>query len=117
MPLKGNKISQEKPRKPQGRTGMRRRKSPIIQVIAQMAKTSKKIPETSKIEKKAINHPDFTNPMQSINNFNAKVFNRRPIIKDIPFYPDQTYRAPPKRGSDPSHILNANHCYQSKCWF
>ena len=46
-PLKGNKISQEKPRIDQGRAGMRRRKSPINQTNA--AETSKKIPEVSKI--------------------------------------------------------------------
>ena len=57
---------------------------------------SKKITEASKIEKKVINHPDFTTPMQIIDNYNAEVINRRPIIKDIPFYPDPTFRPPPK---------------------
>ena len=57
-PLKGNEISQEMPRIGQGRTGIRRRKSPINQTIA--AETSKKIPEASKMEKKVVTHPDFT---------------------------------------------------------
>ena len=91
--LKGNEISQEKPRIGQGRAGMRRRRlPPINQTIAETAETSRKIPEASKIEKKVINHPDFTTPVQSINNSKAKVINRRPMIKDIPFYPDPTFR-------------------------
>ena len=75
---------------------MRRRKSPINQTIVWTAEISKKIPEASKIERKVINHPDFTTPVQSINNSNAEVMNRRPMIKDIPFYPDQTFRPPLK---------------------
>ena len=92
-PLKGNEILQERPRMGQGRAEMRRRKSPINQNIA--AKMSKKIPEASKIEKKVITHPDFTTPVQSANNPSAEVIKRRPMIKDIPFYPDLTYRPPP----------------------
>ena len=34
--------------------------------------------------------------MQSISNSNAEIINRKPIIKEIPFYPDPTYRSPPK---------------------
>ena len=30
--------------------------------------------------------------MQSVNNPSAEEINRRPMSKDIPFYPDQTYR-------------------------
>ena len=75
---------------------MRRRKSPINQSIAQTAGTSKKIPDASKIDMKVINHPDFTTPVQLINNPNAEVINRRSMIKDIPFYPDLTYRPAPK---------------------
>ena len=52
-PLKGNEISQEKPRIGQGRAGMRRRKPPINQTIAQLVEPSKKIPEASKIERKS----------------------------------------------------------------
>ena len=93
-PLKGNEILQEKPRIGQGRAGMRRRKSPINQTIA--AETSKKLLEASKIEKKVITHLDFTIPVQSVNNPSTKAINRRPMIKDIPFYPDPTYRPQPK---------------------
>ena len=96
-PLKGNEISQEKPRIGQGRAGMRgRRLPPINQTTAQSAEMSKKIPEASKIEKKVVNHPDFTTQVQSITNSNAEVINRKPLIKDIPFYPDPTYRPLPK---------------------
>ena len=60
-PLKGNKISHEKPQIGQGSTGMRRRRlPPINQTIAQSSETSKKILEVSKIEKKVITHPEFT---------------------------------------------------------
>ena len=74
----------------------RRRLPPINQTTAQSAEMSKRIPEASKMEKKVINHPDFTTPLQSINNSNAEVVNRRPMIKYIPFYPDPTYRPPLK---------------------
>ena len=56
----------------------------------------KKIPEVSKIEKKVITHLEFTTPVQSVNNPSTETINRRPMIKDSPFYPDPTYRPPPK---------------------
>ena len=34
--------------------------------------------------------------MQSLNNPSAEVINRRPMIKDIPVYPDPAYRPPPQ---------------------
>ena len=96
-PLKGNEISQGMPRIGKRKAEIRRRRLPhIYQTIAQPAETSKKIPEASNIEKKVINQTDFTATMQSINNSNAEAINRRSMIKDIPFYPDPTYRAPPK---------------------
>ena len=62
-PLKNSEILQEKPRIGQGRAGMRRRRPPpIYQTINQTSALSKKIPEVSKIEKKVIALPDFTNP-------------------------------------------------------
>ena len=70
----------------------RRRLAPINQTIAQSAEPSKKIPEESKIEKKVINQPDFTTPVQSINNSGVEVLNRKPMIKDIPFYHYPTHR-------------------------
>ena len=93
-PLKGNEILQEKPRIGQGRAGTRRRKSPINQAIA--AEMPKKIPEALKIEKKVITRPDFTTAVQSVNNCSMEAVNRRPMIKDIPLYPDPTYRPPLK---------------------
>ena len=75
---------------------MRRRKPPINQSIDQSAEMSSIIPEASKIEKKVINQPDFSTPVQSINNSNAEIINRRPMIKDITFCPDPTYRPPHK---------------------
>ena len=74
----------------------RRRPPPINQTIIQTSELSKKIPEVSKMERKVISHPDFTTPVQSVNSPSAGVINRRPMIKDIPFYPDPTYRPPPK---------------------
>ena len=84
-PLKGNEISQEKPSIGQGGKAMRGRKSSINQTTA--ADTSDKIPEVSKIEKKVTTHPDFTTPVQSVNNPSTEAINRRPTIKDISFYP------------------------------
>ena len=75
---------------------MRSRLSPINETIAQSAEPSKKIHEASKIEKKVINHPDFTTPVQLVSNSSLEIINRRPMIKDIPVYPDPTYRPPPK---------------------
>ena len=57
---------------------------------------SRKIPEASELEKRITNQSDFTIPVQSMINPNAEVTNRRPMIKDIAFYPDQTYRPPTK---------------------
>ena len=42
------------------------------------------------------NQADSTTPAQSITNSNVEVTHRRPLIKDIPFYPDPTYIPPPK---------------------
>ena len=114
--LKGNKISQEKVQIGQGRVGMRRRRSPPInQAITQSSDLSKKIPEVSKIEMGITNEGDFTTPAQSITNSNAEVTHRRPMIKDIPFYPDPTYRptckpvrTPMARSSESSEGININ---------
>ena len=76
---------------------MRRRRSPPInQTIIQTSELSKKIPEVSKIERKVIPHQNFTTPVQSVSNPSMEAINRRPMIKDIPFYPDPTYRPPSK---------------------
>ena len=99
-PLKGNEILQEKQRISQGVAEMMRRKSPINQTTA--GETSKKVPEVWKIEKKFITHPDFTYPVQSVNNSSAEAINRRQMIKDIPFYPDLAYRPPPKLIRNPT---------------
>ena len=95
--LKGNKISQEKPRIHQGRAGMRRRRPPPFnQTITQTSGLSKKIPDVSKIENKVITHPDFTTPVQSVNSPSVEAITRRSMTKNIPFYADTTYRPPPK---------------------
>ena len=102
-PWKGNRIWQEKPQIGQGRAGMgRRRFLPINQAITQTSELSKKIPDVSKIEMRIINQAYFTTPMQSITNSNVEATHRRPLIKDIPFYPDPTYRPPPKPMRTPS---------------
>ena len=97
-PLKGNEILQEKPQMiGQRRTGMgRRRLPPINQAITQTSELSKEIPEVSKIVTGITSQADFTTPVQSITNANAEVIHRRPMIKDILFYPDPMYRPPPK---------------------
>ena len=74
----------------------RRRPPPINQTITQTSELSKEISEVFKIEKKVITHPDFTTPVQSVNHPSAEVINGMPMIKDIPIYPDATYRPPPK---------------------
>ena len=94
-PLKGNEISQAKPRIGQGRVGMRRRRLPLINQT-NAGKRSKKIPEVSKIEKKVITCTDFATPVQLVNDPSVKAIKRRPMIKDIPFYPNLNYRPPPK---------------------
>ena len=68
----------------------------ITQTITQISELSKKIPEVPEIELRITNQPDSAAPMQSINDCNDEVTNRRPMIKDIPFYPDPNYRPPPK---------------------
>ena len=73
---------------------MRRRLPPINQTNA--AEMSKKILEVSKIEKKVITHPGSTTPIQSVNSPSMKAIKRRPMIKDISFYPDPNYRPPLK---------------------
>ena len=75
---------------------MRRRVPPINQTIAHVNRNVKENFWGIKIEKKDINQPDFTTPVQSINNSSVEVINRIPIINDIPFYPDPNYRPPPK---------------------
>ena len=64
-PLKGNKISQERPQIGQGRAGMRRRRPPPInQTITQISELLKKIPEAPKIESITTNQTDSTAPVQ-----------------------------------------------------
>ena len=41
---------------------------------------------------KITNQPDFTTPVQSFTPPNELVTPGRPVIKDIPFYLDPTYR-------------------------
>ena len=110
-PLKGNKILQERPQIGQGRVGMRRRPPPINQTITKTTGLSKKIPETSKIESRITNQTDSIAPVQSITNANGEATHRRPMIKDTPFYPDPTYRPPPK----PTRTPMPGSSQSSKC--
>ena len=48
------------------------------------------------MEKKVVTHPHFTAPVQSVSNPSTEAINRSPVTKDIPFYPDTTYRPPHK---------------------
>ena len=97
--FQGNEIPWEKPRMGQGRVGLRRRRLHINQPIAQSAEHLQKHPEVPKIENEVINMPNVTTPVQSISNPSTEMINRRmmqKISKDIPFYPDPTYRPSPK---------------------
>ena len=79
----------------------RRRPLPINQAITQTSELSNKIPEVSKIETGITNQADSTTPAQSISNSYTEVAHRSPMIKDIPFYPDPTYRPPAKQVRTP----------------
>ena len=94
-PLKGNEISQERPHIGHGRAGMRR-PSPINQTITQTSELSNKNLEVPKIESRITIQPNSAATTQSITNSNDLVTHRRPMINDIPLYPDPNYRPPPK---------------------
>ena len=94
-PLIGNEISQEKPQIGQGRTGMRRRRPlPLIKLLLRHQNCQRKFLKYQ-IKMRITNQADFTTPVQPITNSNVEATHRRPLIKDIPFYPDPTYRPPP----------------------
>ena len=44
-----------------------------------------------------MNQADLTTSTQSITNSNDDMTHRRPMMKDFPFYPDPTYKLPPKK--------------------
>ena len=71
----------------------RRRLLPINQTITQTSELSSKIPEVSKIEMRVTNAACSSAPAQLINISHDEVTHRSPMIKDIPFYPDPTYRS------------------------
>ena len=81
-PIKGNKILQEKPLIGQGRAGMIRR------TLKENSWSIKNRNENNKPSR-------FHNPCTRITNSNVEETCRRPLVKDIPFYPDPTYRPPP----------------------
>ena len=95
-PLNGNEVLQEKPHTGQGRVRMRRMLPPINQAITQTSELSKKIPDVWKMEMRITNQAHSTAPAQSITNSYDEVTHRSPMIKDIPFYPDSTYKPLPK---------------------
>ena len=93
-PIKGNT---EKPHIGQGRTGIRRRRpSPINQTIIQPLELTQKMPGAAEIETRITNCANSTAPGHSVNNANERVTHRRPLPKDVPFYPGPTYRLPSK---------------------
>ena len=76
---------------------MRKRKPlPINQTITQTSELSKKIPEAPKLELKITNQTNSEAPMQSITSSNDGVTHITPMIKYIPFYPNPSYKPPPK---------------------
>ena len=86
----------------------RKRPSPINQTITQTSGHSKKIPEASKIESRIANQTHSTSSVQSITNSNEEVTHRSPMIKDIPLYPDPTFRPPPKPIRTPVPEISQN---------
>ena len=73
----------------------RRRPPPINQTIIHTSELSQKTPEASKIQSRITNQKHSTAPAQSITNSKDEVTYRSPMIKDIPFYPNPTYRPTP----------------------
>ena len=95
-PIKGNKFLAEKPCIGQGRIGMRRRRpSQINVIIIQPSELSQKIPGAAKIEMRITNLTNFTAPAHSVNNANEGMTQRRPLTRDVLFYPGPTCRLPP----------------------
>ena len=68
------------------------RPSPITQTIIQPLKLSQKIPGAAKIEMRITNSENSTFPACFINNANEGMTQRRPLTRDVPFYPGPTYR-------------------------
>ena len=73
-----------------------RRPFPINQTIIQPSELSQKIPGAPEIETRITNCANFTAVVHSINNVNEGMKHRRSLPTDAPFYPDPTYRPPPK---------------------
>ena len=80
-----------------GRAGWRKKKpDPINQTIIPPSELSQKIPGETKIETRKTNHIHSKDPTHSINNMDEEMTHTRPLIPDVPFHPDLTYRPPPK---------------------
>ena len=81
----------------QGRAGLKRKRSdPINQAINSPSELSQKIPGETKIETGKTNQIHSKDPTHTINNTDEGMTHTRPLIPDVPFHPDPTYRCPPK---------------------
>ena len=87
----------------QGRPGMKRVRSPIInQPVTPPSNLSQKIPGVSKIEPRITNSRNSNTPASSVNKTNEGMTHRRPLIPNLPIYLDPTSRPPPKAISSPA---------------
>ena len=95
----------------QGRAGLKRReRSDLINhTINQPSELSQKIPGKTKRETGKTNQAHTKDPMHIINNVDAGMIHIKPLIPDVPFHPDPTYRPPPKpiRSNVPSNQENS----------
>ena len=90
------KDSVVKPHIGQCRAGLKRKRSdPINQTINPPSGLSQKIPGKTKIKKGKTNLVYSKGPMHTINNVDAGMTHTRPLILDVPFHPDPTYRPLP----------------------
>ena len=81
----------------QGRAGFKRKRSdPINQTINQPSELSQKIPGKTEIETVKTNQAHSKDPMHIINNADAGMAHKKPLIPDVPFHPGPTYRPPLK---------------------
>ena len=93
-PIKG---SVEKQCIGQGRTGLRRKGSAVInQTIISPSELSQKIPGETKIDTGKTNLVNSIDPTHSINNADEGMTHTSHLLPDVPFHPVPTYRTPCK---------------------
>ena len=91
------KCSVVKPHIGQGRAGLKRKRSDLInQKINPPLELSQKIPGKTKIETGKTNQVHSKDLMHTTNNEDTGMTHTKPLIPDVPFHPGLTYRPPPK---------------------